>query len=117
MENYYPEVIFYTVNDIGVIFNIPNNVLKSLQKIDSFEIVIENNNSQLAPTIKIMNKFNIPLSLIDIDFLIKNDDSSIVIFTKTVDNIVAQPILQIKTDKTFILECKAIEKALKMKIN
>ncbi len=117
MENYYPEVIFYTTNDIGVIFNITNNILKSLQKINSFEIVIENNNSQPLPTIRIADKFSIPLSLIDIDFLGKNDDSSIVIFTKTVDNIVAQPILQIKADKTFILECKAIEKALKMKIN
>lgn len=117
MDTYYPTTVFYGSTDIGMIFEIPDGLLKQLQKVESFDFAVLNDNNQLIPIIKIKDVLNIPLSLIDIDFLEKNDNSSVVLFAKTEDNIIAKPILQIKADKSFILECKAIEKALKMKID
>jgi len=117
MKNYYPHIVIYTTKNIVIIFFIEKNTIKSLQKISTYQTGIEyNHEQQPTPVLKIEN-LTIPLSLIDISFLEKTENASLLLYIKPENSLIAQLFFEIKTDISFILECRAIEKALEIKMS
>mgnify|MGYP000855550241 CR=1 FL=1 len=115
MKNHYPQVIFYTANSIVIIFFIEKQTVKILKKISAYQIGIEYNHEQQPTPVLKIDKLTIPLSLIDINFLEKTENASLLLYVKPDDNLIAQLFFEIKADISFILECRAIEKALEIK--
>jgi len=114
---YHPAVIFYTNKDVGVVFFLEKHLIKRIKKTKKYSIdLLKTEDGQVFPAIKIDELF-LPLSLIDMEFLEKAKDSAIVFLARDENNPTAEIIFSINTDNSFLLECKAIEKVIKIKIN